>query len=511
MSEQQKASHLKKVAQTPVTKLKTAEESPGETAHDNFCLSVDFKSASAELPISSSVFEGIWNKATELLTLEGAIAAAPGLASQARTVISKSRLGFHTVVPGKGGRFTCDNCPNYKSLGICSHTVAVAEANGVLPEFITWFRRSKNVTPNLTKLLTSDMPQGRGRKGGKGPRRRKDTTGEILNRVSLLPQYSADAKTVQNSISSAPPRSLDMTSPPSSSQFSLSSMYGNSGSSAPSRSLDMTPPPSSSQFSLPSMYGNSGSSAPSRSLDMTSPPSSSQFSFPSTYGNSGSSAPSQSLDRISPPSSSQFSFPSTYGVPGYDSQGPSYHAFSPAYLPTHAGQNPLPFHPSTPSILGIGSGHSYGNTYNTLVFPDAAESVPSCSAQQSRLPPPLICATSSSPQSPSDHDHFEVVFLTKRVKKCYGCSREFAKQPDGSNLQPPYDIVIRHADHREYYYEGEKRSTKQKQNTYFHPSLTCVMSKCSSFNPHYLNISGVQNDLLPVHITFLKNNLGMQI
>ena len=113
------------------------------------------------------------------MTSEGAIAAAPGLASRARTVISRSRPGFHTVVPGKGGRFTCDNCPNYKSLGICSHTVAVAETNGMLHDFITWFRKSKNVTPNLTKLLTSDMPQGRGRKGGKCPRKRKNTPVEI--------------------------------------------------------------------------------------------------------------------------------------------------------------------------------------------------------------------------------------------------------------------------------------------------------------------------------------------
>ena len=93
----------------------------------------------ADLPISSSIFEGIWKKASELLTSDGVIAAARGLVSQARTIISKSRPGFHTVVPGKGGGFACDNCPNYKSLGICSHTVAVADANGMLPDFITWF------------------------------------------------------------------------------------------------------------------------------------------------------------------------------------------------------------------------------------------------------------------------------------------------------------------------------------------------------------------------------------
>lgn len=202
----------------------------------------------------------------------------------------------------------------------------------------------------------------------------------------------------------------------------------------------------------------------------------------------------------------------------YDSQAPSYvdgsnqHPFSPTYPPA---QNPLPLRPLTPSIVGIGSGHSYGNTFNTLVYPEAAESqqaIPSCTAQQSRPPPPLIHAASSSPQSESDHDQFELVFLTKQVKKCYGCSKEFVKQPDGSNLQPPYDIVVRHADFREYYYDGEKCSKKQRQITYFHPCLTYISSKCSSFNFHSLDTSSVKDELLPVHIAFLKNNFpGLQI
>ena len=114
---------------------------------------------------------------------------------------------------------------------------------------------------------------------------------------------------------------------------------------------------------------------------------------------------------------------------------------------------------------------------------------------------------SSSPQSESDRDQFELVFLTERVKKCYGCSKEFAKQPDGSNLGPLYDIVVRHADYREYYYEGEKRSTKQKQNTCFLPCLTCIMSKCSTFDPHSLDTSGVKGELLPVHIVFFEEQL----
>lgn len=49
MSEQQKASHLKKVSQTPVTCRHTTEHLPDITAQDNICLSVDFESATADI------------------------------------------------------------------------------------------------------------------------------------------------------------------------------------------------------------------------------------------------------------------------------------------------------------------------------------------------------------------------------------------------------------------------------------------------------------------------------
>lgn len=38
--------------------------------------------------------------------------------------------------------------------------VFVAEVNHVLPQFIAWLKKAKGVTPNLTMLLTSDMPPG---------------------------------------------------------------------------------------------------------------------------------------------------------------------------------------------------------------------------------------------------------------------------------------------------------------------------------------------------------------
>ena len=101
-------------------------------------------------------------------------------------VLSFSSKMPHMVVPTKGGGFSCDNnCSNWKSIGLCSHSVAVAESNGKLEEFIMGVKRKKKI-PNMTALATSTMPKGRGRKGSIPPHTRKSTrAAESCTRVSM--------------------------------------------------------------------------------------------------------------------------------------------------------------------------------------------------------------------------------------------------------------------------------------------------------------------------------------
>ena len=109
--------------------------------------------------------------AKKLMETDGAIAPAPGQLPEARMVLSYSGKPPHMVTPKRNGDFSCDSsCPNWKSLGICSHSVAVAETNGRLQEFLS---AKKKKTPSVTGLLTTNMPKGRGRKGGVPPRVRK--------------------------------------------------------------------------------------------------------------------------------------------------------------------------------------------------------------------------------------------------------------------------------------------------------------------------------------------------
>lgn len=107
--------------------------------------------------------QGIWRKAEELLN-------SPGNYGQARMVLSRSGQRPHLVVPCKGDRFKCDpDCIKFKSLGICSHSVVVAQVNRKLLEFLASIKKAKK-QPNITQLVAHDMPAGRGRKGSQAPR-----------------------------------------------------------------------------------------------------------------------------------------------------------------------------------------------------------------------------------------------------------------------------------------------------------------------------------------------------
>lgn len=142
---------------------------------------------SSRLGLPTEAIRGIANKAIDILKEDGAIANAPGHPNNAKMVISRSGKRPHLVLPKKksGGLSCDDDCPQYKSAKLCSHIVAAAHYNGELDSFIDSYRTTKT-TPNLTKLATSTMPKGRGRKGSRAPTKRKQTI-PIQDRIELHP------------------------------------------------------------------------------------------------------------------------------------------------------------------------------------------------------------------------------------------------------------------------------------------------------------------------------------
>lgn len=139
-------------------------------------LSVDVQQVASEVTIPLAFLQGIWTKATELLSTTNSVVPAPGNCAEARLVLSRTGQRPHFVLPCKTGGFKCDSdCANYKSIGICSHTVVVAHLNNQLSTFVARVKKARK-KPNLMKLAVHGMPAGKGRKGSCPPRKRAKST-----------------------------------------------------------------------------------------------------------------------------------------------------------------------------------------------------------------------------------------------------------------------------------------------------------------------------------------------
>ena len=136
-------------------------------------LSVPISDFSGSVITPTEVLKAIWKKASELLHEPNSLSLAPGQGDSARMVKSYSGSRPHLVTCKRSGQYACDNkCPNWRSLGICAHSVAAAEDNHELLLFVRWFTKAKKV-PNITKLATTEMPAGRGHKGSKAPPKKR--------------------------------------------------------------------------------------------------------------------------------------------------------------------------------------------------------------------------------------------------------------------------------------------------------------------------------------------------
>ena len=181
-------------------------------------LSVDVNTVADGVRVPRNSLEGIWSKAVELLKTEGAIVSAPGVGDGAKFVLSYRGRNPHLVVPRKGGAFACDgNCPNWKALNICAHSVAAAELCSKLPEFVAWFRKA-NKCPNLSKFAEATMPKGRGKKGNENPRKRKTSaaTETIIENpfTATIPMSPHESSPPLGYDTATIPMSLHGSSPP---------------------------------------------------------------------------------------------------------------------------------------------------------------------------------------------------------------------------------------------------------------------------------------------------------
>ena len=114
------------------------------------------------------ILRSIHRKAEELLSNPHSIVAVPG-STDNRTYIVESKMSAkpHFVSLAKNGKATCEDCPGWKSLKVCSHAVAAAEKSGRLFQYVKWLKEKGPSRMNITSYVTCDSGNGTGKKGGK--------------------------------------------------------------------------------------------------------------------------------------------------------------------------------------------------------------------------------------------------------------------------------------------------------------------------------------------------------
>ena len=141
------------------------------------------------LTIPLITLQSMWDKAEQLLSSKTEITPAPGSDPKARMVLSLTSDTPDFVKSKASGQYICDSaCIRWTSANICSHTLAVAEANGELLKFLQWYSAAGNA-PNISTLAMQGLPSGRGRKGGQPKRKRtkEPSVAETFDTVNKSP------------------------------------------------------------------------------------------------------------------------------------------------------------------------------------------------------------------------------------------------------------------------------------------------------------------------------------
>ena len=104
----------------------------------------------------------MWVKASKLLSMDN---AAPSDDKRARMALSFSGKIPHFVSSRSNEQYVCELCVFSAIQPRYGHTLAVAEINGELEEFLLWYI-TPGVSPNITVLGMEGLPKGRaGQKG----------------------------------------------------------------------------------------------------------------------------------------------------------------------------------------------------------------------------------------------------------------------------------------------------------------------------------------------------------
>jgi len=172
MSTKQREHHLYKFREARMTAVPPEQEAskpndPTERQLTANKLSINLDDEGV-ISAPEEILNAITRRAEELLSNPQSIVSAPG-STDNRTYIVESKISSkaHFVSLAKNGKTTCEDCPGWKSLKVCSHGVAAAEKSGRLFQYVKWLKEKGPSRMNITSYVTCDSGKGTGKMGEK--------------------------------------------------------------------------------------------------------------------------------------------------------------------------------------------------------------------------------------------------------------------------------------------------------------------------------------------------------
>ena len=172
------------------------QESDASTSHRASPSQLSIAADDSGLNVHKEVLDGMWEKAGKLISMERGLQQAASTDNSAWSVQSFSSPVPHFVTSKDNGQFMCDpQCPQWTSLKICSHTLAVAEKTGRLSLFLQWHTTTWQQA-NVTCVGMLNMPKGRGQKGGVPKRKRTRKTAPEAEHITSRPSLTLSSSSV---------------------------------------------------------------------------------------------------------------------------------------------------------------------------------------------------------------------------------------------------------------------------------------------------------------------------
>ena len=159
----QRDSHIKRCLTNPLDTLaKPRHTEPKVTDCDTYCLSVKYQDCAIST-LSRTNLQRMWSLASTISEEKNGVLSMPWDKTGTQPLVYDGEGAPPCqVIVQQPGTLKC-SCPKFKSAMICAHSLAVAEEELSLPEFLALVGKKRN-EPDPYQLVGNDLPKSAGDK-----------------------------------------------------------------------------------------------------------------------------------------------------------------------------------------------------------------------------------------------------------------------------------------------------------------------------------------------------------